>query len=71
MIKYLHKAIDKLKEVTEWLKVLFVFAVLAGVLFDDPFNVLTNISLLLDQFGQNGTSAVVALLVILAWDKGK
>jgi len=71
MIEYLHKSIDKLKEITEWLKVLFVFAVLAGVLFDDPFNVLTNISLLLDQFGENGTSAVIALLVILVWNKGK
>jgi hypothetical protein len=71
MNKYLNKAIDLLKEITEWLKVLFVFGVLAGLLFNDPFNILSNISVILNQFGDDGAAAIVALLVILVWNKNK
>ena len=69
MNNYITKGINFLKEVTEWLKVIFVFAVLAGLLFDDPFGVLTNISLILSGLGDHGMSALVAMLVIMLWGK--
>ena len=69
MNNYITKGINFLKEITEWLKVIFVFAILAGLLFDDPFGVLANITKLLSDVGDHGMSALIAMLVIMLWGK--
>tara|TARA_R110000824_G_scaffold378000_1_gene569399 strand:- start:98 stop:310 length:213 start_codon:yes stop_codon:yes gene_type:complete len=69
MNKYITKSINFLKEVTEWLKVIFVFAVLAGLLFNDPFGALANITKLLSNFSDHGLSALIAVLVVMLWSK--
>tara|TARA_Y100000310_G_scaffold91153_1_gene88437 strand:+ start:145 stop:357 length:213 start_codon:yes stop_codon:yes gene_type:complete len=69
MNNYIAKGINFLKEITEWLKVIFVFAILAGLLFDDPFGVLANITKLLSDVGDHGMSALIAMLVIMLWGK--
>ena len=69
MSKYITKSINFLKEITEWLRVIFVFAVLAGLLFDDPFGVLANITKLLSNVSDHGMSALIALLIIILWNK--
>ncbi len=69
MNNYIAKGINFLKEITEWLKVVFVFAILAGLLFNDPFGVLANITRLLSNLGDHGMSALIAMLVIMIWEK--
>tara|TARA_Y100000034_G_scaffold101310_1_gene125497 strand:- start:280 stop:492 length:213 start_codon:yes stop_codon:yes gene_type:complete len=69
MNNYIAKGINFLKEITEWLKVIFVFAILAGLLFDDPFGILANITRLLSNLGDHGMSALIAMLVIMIWEK--
>ena len=69
MNNYIAKGINFLKEITEWLKVIFVFAILAGLLFDDPFGILANITRLLSNLGDHGMSALIAILVIMIWEK--
>ena len=69
MNKYITKGINFLKEITEWLKVIFVFAILAGLLFNDPFGILANITRLLSNLGDHGMSALIAMLVIMIWEK--
>ena len=69
MNNYIAKGINFLKEITEWLKVIFVFAILAGLLFNDPFGVLANITRLLSNLGDHGMSALIAMLVIMIWEK--
>ena len=69
MNKYITKGINFLKEITEWLRVVFVFAVLAGLLFNDPFGVLANIAKLLSNVSDHGMSALIAMLVIMIWKK--
>ena len=69
MNNYITKGINFLKEITEWLKVIFVFAIMAGLLFNDPFGVLANITKLLSNFSDHGLSALIAVLVVMLWSK--
>ena len=69
MNKYITKGINFLKEITEWMRVIFVFAIMAGLLFNDPFGVLANITNLLSNFSDHGLSALIAVLVVMLWSK--
>ena len=55
--------------ITELLKSLFVFSVIAGLLFNDPFGVLSNIGTLLGGFGDKGLAGLISLLLIVLWYK--
>ena len=65
-----------LKKVTQWvnnisdlLKSLFIFAVISGLLFSDPFGVLGNIGRLMGDFGDKGLAGLISLLLIVLWYK--
>ena len=65
----LKKTIQWINNITDLLKSLFIFAVIAGLLFNDPFGVLTNIGSLLGGFGDKGLAGLISLLLIVLWYK--
>ena len=65
MKKYL-KTINKwLTDVTEVLKNVLVFAVVCGLLFNDPFGIITTISNLISGVGERGLAGLISLLIII------
>ncbi len=56
-----------LVSVTEVLTNIFVFAVVCGLLFNDPFGVVGRISTLITTVGDNGMAGLISLLLILLW----
>ena len=65
----LKKVIDWINNITDLLKSLFIFSVVAGLLFDDPFGILSNIGNLLGGFGDKGLAGLISLLLIVLWYK--
>ena len=51
------------------MKSLFIFAVISGLLFNDPFGVLSAVGTLLGGFGDKGLAGLVSLLLIVLWYK--
>ena len=58
-----------LGELTELLKTLIVFGLIAGILFNDYFGVIGGIGRLMGQLGENGLAGLVALILIVLWYK--
>ena len=60
--------IDKINKwlmtVTELLKNVLVFAVISGLLFNDPFGIITTISTLISGIGETGLVGLICLLII-------
>ena len=65
----LKKVIDWINNITDLLKSLFIFSVVAGLLFNDPFGVLSSIGTLLGGFGDKGLAGLISLLLIVLWYK--
>tara|TARA_B100000287_G_C20146549_1_gene588383 strand:- start:317 stop:535 length:219 start_codon:yes stop_codon:yes gene_type:complete len=65
----LKKVVDWINNVIDLLKSLFIFSVIAGLLFNDPFGVLNNIGTLLGGFGDKGLAGLISLLLIVLWYK--
>ena len=64
MKKYF-KSINKwLIDVTEVLKNILVFAVVCGLLFNDPFGIINTISNLISGVGEKGLAGLISLLII-------
>jgi hypothetical protein len=64
MKKYI-KMINKwLIDITELLKNVFVFGVVCGLLFNDPFGVINTISNLIGGVGEKGLAGLISLLII-------
>ena len=64
MKKYF-KTINKwLKDVIEVLKNVLVFAIICGLLFNDPFGIITTISNLISNVGDKGLAGLISLLII-------
>ena len=63
------KTIQWVNHITDLLKSLFIFAVIGGLLFNDPFGVLANIGNMLGGFGDQGLAGLVSLLLIVLWYK--
>ena len=61
----LNKIVNWINNVNELLKSLFVFSVIAGLLFNDPFGILTSIGNLLGGLGDKGLSGLLALMLIV------
>ena len=61
--------IDKINKwlmtVTELLKNVLVFAVISGLLFNDPFGIITTISTLIGGIGEQGLAGLISLLIII------
>ena len=71
MKKYF-KTINKwLIDVTEVLKNILVFAIICGLLFDDPFGIINTISNLISNVGEKGLAGLISLLLIVTLYRGK
>ena len=60
-----------LNSITDVLKALIALGVAIGILFNDPFNVISWIVSLMGEFGDAGIAGVIALLLIVTfYNKG-
>ena len=59
------------KQLNDLLITLFVFAVVSGLLFGDPFGVIESIGNMISNIGDNGIAGLISLLVIVLWYRGK
>ena len=65
MKKYF-KTINKwLIDVTEVLKNILVFAIICGLLFDDPFGIINTISNLISNVDEKGLAGFISLTIIV------
>ncbi len=59
-----------LNDLTDLLKALIVFGILAGIIWDDYFGVIGGIGKLMGNIDQGGLAGLVALvLVVTSWKK--
>ena len=63
------KIIDKINkwlvDITNLLVNVFVFTVICGLLFDDPFGVINTISTLISNVGERGLAGFISLVIII------
>tara|TARA_R110000824_G_scaffold140006_1_gene305528 strand:+ start:772 stop:984 length:213 start_codon:yes stop_codon:yes gene_type:complete len=63
------KIIDKINkwliDITNLLTNVFVFAVICGLLFNDPFGVINTISVLISNVGEKGLAGFISLTIII------
>ena len=71
MKKYLKKINKWLVDITEILKNVLVFAVVCGLLFNDPFGIIDTISNLISGVGEKGLAGLISLLIITTLYRGK
>ena len=60
-----------LNDLTDLLKALIVFGIVAGIIFDDYFGVIGGISKLMGTIDQGGLAGLVALVLVVTWWKKK
>ena len=71
MKKYFKQINKWLLDITEVLKNILVFAIICGLLFNDPFGVITVISNLISNVDDKGLSGLISLLIIITLYRGK
>ena len=65
-MKKIIKKINKwLVTITDLLTNVFVFAVICGLLFNDPFGVINTISTLISNVGEKGLAGFISLAIII------
>ena len=65
-MKKIIKKINKwLITFTDLLTNVFVFAIICGLLFDDPFGVINTISTLISNVGDKGLAGFISLTIII------
>ena len=64
MRKHIKKINKWLIDVTDVLKNILVFAVVCGLLFNDPFGIINTISNLISGVGEKGLAGLISLLII-------
>ena len=65
MTKYIKKINKWLVDITEVLKNVLVFAVICGLLFNDPFGIIGVISNLISDVGERGLAGFISLAIII------
>ena len=65
MNKYIRYANKWLTTVTELLKNVLVFAVICGLLFNDPFGIINTISNLISNVDEKGLAGFISLAIIV------
>ena len=65
MTKYIKKINKWLVDITEVLKNILVFAVICGLLFNDPFGIIGVISNLISDVGERGLAGFISLAIII------
>ena len=67
------KIIDKINkwlvDTTKLLTNVFVFAVICGLLFNDPFGVIGTISTLISNVGEKGLAGFISLAILVLYYK--
>ena len=69
MKKLINKINKWLKDITNLLTNVFMFAVISGLLFNDPFGVINTISNLISNVSERGLAGIICLSVILMYRK--
>ena len=65
MKKIIKKLNKWLVSITELLKNVLVFAVISGLLFNDPFGIINTISNLISNVGERGLAGFISLAIIV------
>ena len=65
MKKYLKQTNKWLVDITEILKNVLVFAIICGLLFNDPFGIINTISSLISNIGERGLAGFISLLILM------
>ena len=65
MKKIINKINKWLVNITNLLTNVFVFAVICGLLFNDPFGVINTISTLISNVGERGLAGFISLAIII------
>ena len=65
MKKYIKFINTWLIDITNLLTNVFVFAVICGLLFNDPFGVINTISTLISNVGEKGLAGFISLAIII------
>ena len=65
MKKIIKKINEWLIKVTELLTNVFVFTVICGLLFNDPFGVINTISTLISNVGEKGLAGFISLAILI------
>ena len=65
MNKKIKKVNKWLIDITEVLKNVLVFAVICGLLFDDPFGIINTISNLISNVDEKGLAGFISLAIII------
>ena len=65
--KMFNTIMNGFKQLNDLLITLFVFAIVSGLLFKDPFGVIESIGNMISNINDNGISSLIALLVIVLW----
>ena len=71
MKKYFKKINHWLVDITEVLKNILVFAIVCGLLFNDPFGIIATISNLISNVGERGLAGLISLLLVITLYRGK
>ncbi len=69
--KMFNTIMNGFKQLNDLLITLFVFTVVSGLLFKDPFGVIESIGNMISNIGDNGISGLIALLVVVLWNRSK
>ena len=69
--KMFNMIMNGFKQLNDLLITLFVFTVVSGLLFRDPFGVIESIANMISNIGDNGISGLIALLVVVLWYRSK
>ena len=65
MNKIINKINKWLIDITEVLKNVLVFAVICGLLFNDPFGIINTISNLISNVNEKGLAGFISLAIIV------
>ena len=71
MKKFIKEINKWLITTTELLKNVLLFAVVCGLLFNDPFGIIDTISNLISGVGEKGLAGLISLLIITTMYRGK
>ena len=69
--KMFNMIMNGFKQLNDLLITLFVFTIVSGLLFRDPFGVIESIGSMISNIGDNGISGLIALLVVVLWYRSK
>ena len=65
MKKYINFINNWLSDITELLKNVLVFAIISGLLFNDPVGIINTISVLISNVGEQGLAGFICLAILI------